>query len=360
MKHFKILLITSEFPPLPGGIGNHAYMLANHLQKEGYAITVLTDYRLENDDVVFDAQQNHTIVRVKRNLFTYFNRIRKGIALAQQNELIIASGKFSLWLAGVLKLLFPQKKYIAILHGTELRAGNALLQGFTKWSLTQFDTCIAVSNYTKKAALALHPSLPVAVINNGIAIKLKAAVKIIDQQNISLVTVGNLTFRKGQQNVISALPLLLQTFSNLHYHCIGISTQMHAFSTLANKLGVQEHITFHGALSDANKNKILEESTVFVMLSDEVKNDFEGFGIAVLEANSMGIPAIGSENSGIADAIKNNFSGVLVPPHQPELILNALIAIVNNYHQYSANALSWSAQFDWTLVVQNYIRVIEK
>lgn len=39
----KILLIASEFPPEPGGIGNHAFHLASSLQKRGFKIQVITD-----------------------------------------------------------------------------------------------------------------------------------------------------------------------------------------------------------------------------------------------------------------------------------------------------------------------------
>jgi phosphatidyl-myo-inositol dimannoside synthase len=356
----KISIITSEFPPLPGGIGNHAYMLSKYLQLEGYMITILADFRSEKEDEVFDAQQDFKIVRVKRNALTYFNRILKGISIVKQNDVVFASGKFSLWLVGFLKVLFPQKKYLAVLHGTELRAGNKIAQSFTKWSLKQFDSCIAVSNYTKKIALELNPNLCIEVINNGVEIVSKKNVKTVNKESINLVTVGNLTFRKGQQNVIQAMPLLKETFHAIHYHCIGIPTEREALSKLVDSLQVKEHVTFYGALSNVQKNEILQNSTIFVMLSDIVKNDFEGFGIAVLEANAMGIPAIGSKNSGIADAIKNQHSGILISPHHPESLRNAVVEIVNNYHDYSLNAITWSNKFEWHTIVQKYINVMEK
>ncbi|HAI19011.1 MAG TPA: hypothetical protein DCM10_13880 [Xanthomarina gelatinilytica] len=37
-----ILIVTSEFPPQPGGIGTHAYYLALHLVKNGYGVTVIS------------------------------------------------------------------------------------------------------------------------------------------------------------------------------------------------------------------------------------------------------------------------------------------------------------------------------
>ncbi len=45
MSSTKLLFISSEFPPQPGGIGNHAHYLALALQKEGKQLTVLSDVR---------------------------------------------------------------------------------------------------------------------------------------------------------------------------------------------------------------------------------------------------------------------------------------------------------------------------
>ena len=46
----KILLVTSEFPPQPGGLGNHSYNLANQLAKQKYAVTLITDVRSSNGE----------------------------------------------------------------------------------------------------------------------------------------------------------------------------------------------------------------------------------------------------------------------------------------------------------------------
>ena len=73
-KH-KILIITSEFPPLPGGIGNHAFFLADYLCKMGYEISVVSDFRSPKSDKEFDKKQSFSIFRIKNDflLFNFFN-----------------------------------------------------------------------------------------------------------------------------------------------------------------------------------------------------------------------------------------------------------------------------------------------
>ena len=43
--HKNILIFSSEFPPGPGGIGNHAFNLAKALSKVSFKVKVLTPIR---------------------------------------------------------------------------------------------------------------------------------------------------------------------------------------------------------------------------------------------------------------------------------------------------------------------------
>lgn len=358
-----VLLITSEFPPLPGGIGNHAYTLAKYLYEQDFKISVLTDFRSEKEDIAFDDKQNFNITRIQRNKLTQFQRIRKAFSLAKQNETIICSGKFSLWLGGLLQLFHSNKKYIAILHGSEIGAGGKLSRGLTQWSLKRFHKIIAVSNFTKEIALKYNSNLKIDVINNGFVIPNKN--KINNSIHVNgipkIVTVGNVTHRKGQHNVINALPILKKHFPEIQYHCIGIPTEEKIFKDLAKSLHVEKNVTFHGALPQKDLVSILNASDVFFMLSDVLENgDFEGFGIAILEANAIGLPSIGSNNSGISDAIKSGFSGELVNPKNKEEIVEAFIKIMNDYENYAANAISWSNNFTWDKIGKKYIEILEK
>lgn len=356
----KVVIISSEFPPLPGGIGNHAYFLSKYLRKNGYLVTVISDVRSSDEDVDFDAKQDFKTIRIKRNKVTYLNRFLKAIIHAKKKDVIICSGKFSLWMGAILRFIFLRKKYVAVLHGTELTAGGILSKKFTKWSLRKFDTLIAVSEFTKQITLKIEPSLKIIVINNGVEINSLSSIEHNKNEELTLVTVGNLTQRKGQQNIIKALPKIVEKYPKIQYHSIGIPTEKDFFLQLVKELNVLSYVTFHGALSNDKKNAILSKSTIFCMLSSVLKNgDVEGFGIAILEANLLGIPAIGSNNSGIVDAISHKYSGLLIDPNNDAQFLVAIDEILSNYHEYSKNAKIWAKKFDWNQIIKKYIEVIE-
>ncbi len=366
MNKKKILFLTTEFPPQPGGIGNHAFNLALALQEKGKELTVLTDIRSKNGEVEkeFDLKQPFQIERVKRRqllIISYLDRLFKAMRLIKNAEIVLASGKFSLWLVYFLKL-FYSKKYIAIIHGSEVLLPNKIQRKFTDSCLKKFDTIVAVSNYTK--TLVQHLKLKnMMVIPNGFTLQKNIELKQNPQSNCSLklITVGNITQRKGQHNVVKAIPLLLKEFPDLQYHIVGIPTEKKQIENLAKSLNVSSYLIFHGKVSEQKKWELLQDSTIFIMLSETTElGDVEGFGIAILEANAIGLPAIGALGCGIEDAIDTNNSGVLVDAKNPGSISKAIVKINNNYTHFSESAINWSHHFSWDRIVKEYLKVIEK
>ena len=359
----KIVIITSEFPPEPGGIGNHAYNLAHHLSKNQFRVTVVADQRNNNDkdQLSFDKRQNFEIVRIalrKFRFFMYIQRIISVFRTVRKNDIVVASGKFSLW-SVALATFFFKRKCIAVIHGFEVNFKKSYLKKSINRSLKRFDTVIAVSNYTMSLVKNLQLKR-IEVIPNGF--EKFTNFDLVDKKLIgspSLITVGSVTDRKGQKNIIKALPYLLKKFPKLSYHVVGKPVQKEAFMLLAKSLNIEEHIFFHGAVSEQRKYELLKGATIFVMLSEETNTgDVEGFGIALIEANSLGLPAIGSKNCGIEDAIKNYSSGILIDRKNAKEFGRAIEIILNDYESYNNNSKIWASNFTWDLIIKKYIKTI--
>jgi glycosyltransferase involved in cell wall biosynthesis len=129
---------------------------------------------------------------------------------------------------------------------------------------------------------------------------------------------------------------------------------------MAEKLNIKRKVVFYGEVSREKMIDLLKNAQVKIMLSNTTSDgDVEGFGIAVLEANAVGKPAIGSLNSGIEDAIQDGVTGKLVSAKDEEAIAEALKEILNNYTYYSNNALRWAKEHDWTVIIKQYIKVVQ-
>jgi phosphatidylinositol alpha-1,6-mannosyltransferase len=359
-----IVIITSEFPPQPGGIGNHAYNLALYLSKQNYRVEVIADQRsiTGDEEGAFDTALPFLVTRIKRTpvrSFMYLQRIlttRKHCTTAAQ---IIATGKFSLWNVGLLSM-FSRVPTMAVIHGTEVNFKSFFLRKSIDIALKRFDKIVAVSKYTKD--LVSHLNRDIVVIPNGINLldwQLTETSAIQLQGKPVLTTVGRVSSRKGQLNVIKQLPELIKTFPKLHYHCIGIPTEADAFAVEAKRLRVDNYITFHGSVDAQALKQMLSKTDVFVMLSSEDESgDVEGFGIAILEANAFGVPAIGSKDCGIEDAIQSDVSGALVAFNNVEQFREALKKILSNQELYHDAAKSWAKQHDWSNIIQQYMTLM--
>ncbi|MGJ8593520.1 MAG: glycosyltransferase family 4 protein [Aquaticitalea sp.] len=360
----RILIITSEFPPQPGGIGNHAYHLAFYLTKRDYKVSVIADQRsLESDnEVVFDAALPFTVHRIrlrKVRLMMYLQRFRKTIKLLKNADVVIATGKFPLWNVAFCTQMYHCPS-LAIIHGSEVNFKSFGSRTMVNVSLRKFDTIIAVSNYTKQ--LISHLNLEVEVIPNGIEIS-QWTVHKEDEFSLEgypiLTTVGRVSTRKGQLNVIKSLPELLKIFPKIHYHCVGIPTEREAFLAEAKNLQVDKHLTFHGVLDHNALKSVLIETDVFVMMSQETTTgDVEGFGIAILEANAMGVPSLGSMGCGIEDAIKPGETGFLIEPNNAKALQKSLIEIVKNKESFKEQSIVWAKTHDWAYLIERYIALL--
>ncbi len=356
--------MASEFPPQPGGIGNHAYNLAWYLSKENYEVEVITDVRSKDsvEENVFDKTLPFKVIRINRSriqVFTYFKRLLISFRRLKNANVAIATGKFSLWNVAFCGL-FLNFKSLAIVHGTEVNFKSYTLKSSIDKALLRFDNIIAVSKYTKSLINHLHRDI--VVIPNAINTDKWKGLKssLILKGNPVLTTVGRISERKGQLQVIKHLPELIKYYPDIHYHCVGIPSQIKVCSKIAKELGVLSYVTFHGSVDNYTLFSILNQTDIFVMLSKETSSgDVEGFGIAILEANLLGIPAIGSKGCGIEDAINHDESGILINPKDDKALLRAINSILNNNEDYRRNALNWAHQFNWSTIVKSYLYILK-
>lgn len=355
-----ISIVSTEFPPGPGGIGNHAYSLSNHLAKKGYKVFVISEIRKEYETQKIKLEKNVFVEYIDRgsNIFQrYFNRWKTSKKYIKRSDLVISSG---IW-ADIIVAFLPKKikkKVIIIGHGIDVNPK----QKIKKWLITKAfhnaNQIVAVSSYTKKIIPEKFHQKTV-VINNGFTpiVLDNSNNDVYNTENVNLLTVGNVTQRKGQENVIRALPTVVKKIPNIHYHMVGIPTEKDRLKTIASELNVLDYVTFHGVVSDKKLGQYLKEADIFIMLSDKTSTgDFEGFGIAILEANYLGTPSIGAEDCGIEDAVDHGFSGLLVNPHNPKEIAIAVQQILDS--DFSQNAHIHAESFLWARIIEKYISIL--
>ena len=366
---YKILLVSSEFPPGPGGIGHHAWFLAKQLATiPDLQLHVIApdDYTTEEERNLFDTAQSFGVFRFERKgKVTYFLRLLKLIKLCRKHQYshFWASGKFSLWMVWIQKLFLPNAKTLCILHGSEVNLNNGLLRKFTHHSIVRFQTIVSVSQFTKyllpQWIISTHTGLK--VIPNGLdGSDMVLTGKINLQGSPALLTVGHVSPRKGQHRMIQALPEVLKKFPQAVYHIVGRPLDQKKLTRQAMELGVANKVVFHGAMGSHEQLwDYYQAADIFVLLSENQPNgDVEGFGIVALEANAVGTPVIGARYCGVEEAVNDGISGVLVDGNSSEEIVQAIDYCITNQESLTSTSQEWAKAHDWDSIGKRFFELV--
>ncbi|MDX2091173.1 MAG: glycosyltransferase family 4 protein [Kofleriaceae bacterium] len=178
------------------------------------------------------------------------------------------------------------------------------------------------------------------------------------------MTVGSVHERKGQDVVIRALPRILEKHPDVHYVSVGQPYKQAAFSALARELGVDHKVHFLGVLSPDEVVCALNAADLFVMTSQHTPNgDFEGYGIAVVEAALCGRAAVVSDGSGVCEAIEPGETGLVARISDPVSTaerINELLSDPARLATMSARARERAlAEKTWEVRCETYHRVLQ-
>lgn len=358
----RVAFLVNEFPPGPGGIGAHAYALASYFTDKGAGVRVLTARRALYNSYSYDRELPFNVARYSTNTGFVLKLLVNIVFLWRSRRWVthvILSGTSQLLLAPIITL-FSRAKILCVIHGHEPLMVRGAMFWWLRKAINACNHVVAVSEFSKKMAVQGGFPGSIEVIPNGIHLGVQEIPeRSVVSSPLKLITVGSVTPRKGQLNVIRALPQINARVGSVEYHVVGIPEMADSLMELANKLGVSDSLIIHGAVSDEERDKLLSDSHIFLLLSENLSNgDVEGFGIAVLEANYFGLPAIGSIGTGVEQSIQNGETGFLVDAGNGDQIATAVERIINNYTTFSKQSIAWARDHDWNKIGEQYWKLM--
>ena len=128
-----------------------------------------------------------------------------------------------------------------------------------------------------------------------------------------VLTVARLHPRKGQLEVARALALLPEEARvRVVYQMVGVGEEAYRqqVATACREGGVR--CEFLGALDDEALGEVYAGATVYAQASRTLPQSVEGFGITFLEAAAHGCPATAWRSGGVAEAVLDGKTGLLV------------------------------------------------
>jgi colanic acid/amylovoran biosynthesis glycosyltransferase len=132
---------------------------------------------------------------------------------------------------------------------------------------------------------------------------------------LRLLTVARLQEVKGIEYALRAVASLKDKYPNLRYQIVGDGPLRAELEALARRLGLAGKVAFLGALSQEKVIELYHHAQMFLLPSIVTKSgEEEGQSVALAEAQASGLPVIGTRTGGIPETIRDNESGLLVPP----------------------------------------------
>lgn len=138
--------------------------------------------------------------------------------------------------------------------------------------------------------------------------------------------VANVTAVKGYTDFIRAIPKVRKMMPEVRF--VGVGGTPHAdykaiTTRLMSELSLGDSLILTGFREDIPQ--IVAALDIFVLASH-----YEPFGRVLVEAMAAGKPVIGTNVGGIPEIIEDGVTGLLVPPHAPDDLAQAIIKILQD------------------------------
>lgn len=327
----KALLFTTDFAPSSGGgICTHSRFIVESLIPHGWEFVVLSEYYIHSSDESikqYSEKHGYPIYKLPASP-SVISLIRKAffclkVARKHKPDLIIGSGRHTTWFAALVSF-FTRVPLVTIGHGTEFTQVTSKYDlRINRWAYGRSKLLIAISEHTKSIVekSGIKPRR-IEVIHNAAdenffrmldpeAIDSFKKRKGISDKRI-ILTVGSLSERKGQKVVIRALPQVKKNIPNILYVAIGNPALKDEFLQLAKELNIEDNVLFPGLIDEVELLNWINACDIFTMTSVNFKGDYEGYGIAVIEAALCGKTSVVSANAGLKEAVQNGRTGIVV------------------------------------------------
>ena len=331
----KILMLTWEYPPrVVGGISKVVYDLSHKMVKEGNEVTVVT-YKegdnvkyYENDKGVEVYRVDNYMIR-PNNFIDWIMQLNFNM-ITKANEIINKNGKFDVihahdWLVAYSAKSIKESyniPLISTIHATESGRNSGIhdeTQRYindSEWMLTYESSEVIVnSNYMKNEVQRLFglPYDKINVIPNGVNLQLFSNVNIdydfrrqyaMDNEKIILY-VGRLVYEKGIQNLIAAMPKVLDRYHDSKLIICGRGGMIDELREQVKYLGIENKVYFAGYCDSKKMQKMYKCADVAVFPST-----YEPFGIVAIESMLSGTPTIVSDVGGLNEIIEHGVTGM--------------------------------------------------
>jgi glycosyltransferase involved in cell wall biosynthesis len=178
-------------------------------------------------------------------------------------------------------------------------------------------------------------------------------------QSLIIFFAGTIESYKGIKYLLKGMQIVQKSYPDVKLILAGAGREFEHFKALAEKLGLNGNVEFLGPVDFNNMPKLYQKCDIFCLPSM-----FEAFGMSIIQAMSCGKPVVSTRVGGIPEIIKEEKSGMLVPPGDAESLACAIIRLAKNKTLRQKmgvyNRKLCTAKYDWDVIVGRFEEIYEK
>ncbi len=342
MKRRKLNIgIVSFYNPHLGGSSVVAIRQAIQLAKRGHRIFMISDSNAYNTESLHELGLNffpvssvdHPTLRAEPftiELASKIAEVHESFGL----DLVHAHYAVPHAVACMLAQEITKIPYFVTMHGsdaTEL-APNPAIRPVLNLALKKAEKVFFVSEFLRKFSRdagvytensqVTHNFVPINLYSRTPVPHLKKSLDIPSNATI-IMHASNLREIKRPLDIIEAAAMVLQEHHNVYFLIVGEGPMLETCKTRAQELEIDKKVLFVGRRD--NLHDWLSIADIFIMASE-----FEGFGLAVMEAMAASVPVISSECGGPREIIEENKSGLFFEVGNIEQLAERISYLLKN------------------------------
>lgn len=172
----------------------------------------------------------------------------------------------------------------------------------------------------------------------------------VEKENI-ILSIGRIQEQKGQLQTIEFLNNFKKIQNDFKCYFVGGPSgkhgneYLHELKQTIKDFNLDKHVEFLGDLPQTEIIELFKKAKLLIHTSK-----FETFGLVAIEANTMGVPVLTTNNGSLMEIIENNKNGYLsenLIDSNVNNFVNNLFKNVTKYEEIHLSCIEKSKKYDW-------------
>lgn len=335
-------MISSEFPPMPGGVGSYVYHLSKTLIAKGHRVTVITRKR-SNADLQYETVDGIAIIRPPflpiypfhvplLGFFTrnFFNSLERTFTVVHCHTPMPLPLKTCLpVLTTVHTPMRVDGRHHEVVDFVSLGDKLQAMFVYPYFEQKLFNNSELVTAVSRMVAAELAEyglnANKIPVIGNGVDEKLFVPSRNKMSAEKYVLYAGVLRPRKGLFDFVKCAQIICNERKDIKFVICGKGPLLNKVQQYVHEMGLQKNVKLLGYVPRSVLVETYQNATVHV-----IPSHYEGLPTVLLEAMSCGMPVVATDIGGNNEVISSGVNGLLVPPKSPVEMSQAVSRLLDN------------------------------